>query len=144
MAGGRLRARNNAVANFIANSYGVEGYLIVGGPDWIRADRYDLEARASGEPSRPEMMLMLQALLEDRFQLRTHRETREMPAYVLTVARGGARLTPSKPGSCIEIDQSKPMTPLPPLAPGETRLRTCGNNNMNGRVRPPYITWTAN
>ena len=58
---------------------------------------------------------MLQKLLEDRFQLRTHRETREMPAYVLTVARGGARLQPSKDGGCIEVDRSTAATPPPQL-----------------------------
>jgi uncharacterized protein (TIGR03435 family) len=123
--GGILRARNNEVANFITNAYGVPNYLVVGGPDWIRADRYDLEAKAAGERPGPEMMLMLQALLADRFQLRTHRETREMPAYVMTLARGGARLQPPKP--C-----------------GEAPLRSCGNSNMNSRSRPPYMTWTAN
>ena len=137
--GGILRARNNDVANFIGNAYGVPGYLLVGGPDWVRADRYDLEAKASGERSRPEMMLMLQALLADRFQLRTHRDTREMPAYVMTLARGGARLQPPKP--CMEVD---PAAPPSPRAPGETPLRSCGNNLMNSRSRPPYMTWTAN
>lgn len=65
--GGTLRARNNAVASFITNAYSVPNYLVVGGPEWMRADRYDLEAKAAGDRSRPEMMLMLQALLEDRF-----------------------------------------------------------------------------
>jgi uncharacterized protein (TIGR03435 family) len=137
--GGRLRARNNPVANFITNAYGVPNYLVVGGPDWMRADRYDLEARAAGEPSRSEMMLMLQSLLAERFHLRTHRETREMPAYVMTVARGGARLQSPKP--CRDVDPSKPA---PPPVAGETPLRSCGNSNMNTRTRPPYMTWTAN
>lgn len=140
--GGILRARNNGIANFITNAYGVENYLLVGGPDWIRTDRYDLEAKAPGEVSRPEMMLMLQALLENRFQLRTHRETREMPAYVMTLARGGARLQPPKP--CMEVDQSQSAAPPSPPAPGATPLRSCGNSNMNTRSRPPYMTWTAN
>jgi uncharacterized protein (TIGR03435 family) len=144
MAGGRLHVRNNAVTNLIGNAYGVPGYLLIGGREWIRADRYDIEAKAASEPPRSEMMLMLQALLEDRFRLRTHRETRDMPAYVLTVVRGGARLTPSKPGSCIEVDRSRPNAPPPPLAPGETRLRSCGNSNLSERVRPPNLTWTAN
>src|SRR5688572_6639805 len=96
--GGRLHARNNPVTNFIGNAYGVEGYRLVGGPEWIRSDRYDIEAKTEGNPSRAEMMLMLQALLTERFQLRLHREAREMPAYVLTVARGGAKLTPTKEG----------------------------------------------
>ena len=138
--GGRLVARNNAVSNFITNAYGIPGYLLVGGPDWMRADRYNMEARAEGDPSRAEMMLMLQTLLAERFQLRVRRETREMPAYVLTVARGGAKLTPSKDGGCLERDPSKP---IPPPAPGATASRLCGNNNMNSRISPPNMTWTG-
>ena len=140
-AGGRLHARNNGVANFIQNAYGVPGYLVVGGPEWIRTDRYDLEAKADGEPSRAEMMLMLQTLLAERFQLRLHRETRELPAYVLTVARGGAKLTRSKEGDCAAPRPDG--APIPSLAPGETRLPSCGNNNLSSRSNPPNITWTA-
>jgi uncharacterized protein (TIGR03435 family) len=72
---------------------------IKGGPAWIYSDRYQLEAKAEGTP-REEVMLgpMLQALLEDRFNLKIHRETREIPVYDLTVARGGLRMPPVQPG----------------------------------------------
>jgi uncharacterized protein (TIGR03435 family) len=43
---------------------------------------------------------MLQMLLEDRFKLKIHRETRDVPAYILTVARSGLKLKPLKEGSC--------------------------------------------
>ena len=87
------------------------------------------------------MKLMLQTLLADRFQLQVHRETREMPAYVLTVARGGSKLTPAKDGGCIaERDPSKP---IPPPAPGTGASRLCGNNNMTSRISPPNMTWTG-
>lgn len=139
--GGRLNARNNAVSNFITNAYDVPGYLLVGGPDWMREDRYDLEARTEGEPSRAEMMLMLRTLLAERFQLRTHRETREVPAYILTVARGGAKLTPSKDGTCVDRSGTQPV---PEPAPGQPRLPGCGNNNLSSRgATPPNLRWTA-
>ena len=89
---------------------------IAGGPAWIRSDRYQVTAKAEGTP-RQETMVgpMLQALLEDRFQLKVHRETREVPVYALTVAKSGLKLHPSQDGGCI------PRTlPLPPLAPGQT------------------------
>ena len=47
---------------------------------------------------------MMQALLEDRFQLKVHRETKEVPAYIMTVARGGAKLQPTIDGSCSHFD----------------------------------------
>jgi bla regulator protein BlaR1 len=89
---------------------------IAGGPDWIHSDRYGINAKAKGNPSQ-EMMQgpMLQALLEDRFKLKIHRETKEVPVYLLTVAEGGPKLEPSTEGSCVPM----PTFPLPPLAPGQ-------------------------
>jgi uncharacterized protein (TIGR03435 family) len=80
--------------------------------------------------------LMLQTLLEERFQLRWHRETREGPVYVLSVARGGHKLRPSK-DCVVERDPDKPL-PAPP--PGRTQP-LCGNNWLNGRG--PNIVWSA-
>ncbi len=70
---------------------------ISGGPGWIDSDRFDIEAKAEGNP-REEMMAgpMLQRLLEDRFQLKVHREMRERPVYLLTVAKSGRKLQPLK------------------------------------------------
>ena len=138
MPGGRLHARNNEVANLIGNAYGgIRRYLIANMPDWVTSERYDVEARAA-DPSAtsPQMMLMLQALLEDRFKLRWHRETREGPVYVLSVARGGHKLRPSK-DCVVERDPDKPL-PAPP--PGRTQP-LCGNNWLNGRG--PMTVWSA-
>ncbi len=90
-----------SVRLLIRNAYAVQPYQIVGGPDWTNSDRYAIEAKAVGNASRAEMLLMLQALLEDRFQLKTHRETRELPTYALVSARGGLKLPPPKDGGCV-------------------------------------------
>ena len=78
---------------------------IEGGPSWIDSDRYTIDATTSG-PQKAAMMQgpMLQALLEDRFGLRIHRETKEVAVYDLTVGKGGPKLKPFKPGSCVPID----------------------------------------
>lgn len=75
---------------------------VIGGPAWIRSDSYEISARAESNPS-IEMMAgpMLQALLEDRFHLKMHRETREVPVYALTIAKNGPKLRPFKEGTCI-------------------------------------------
>jgi uncharacterized protein (TIGR03435 family) len=138
LPGGRLLARNNAVSNFITNGFGVPNYTVVGGPEWMRVDRYDLDARAAGDASRAELMLMLQTLLAERFQFRMHRETRELPAYVLTLERGGARLQLSKDGGCVDRSPvNRNSLPASEKRPG------CGNNFLNGRSNPPNVTWTA-
>jgi uncharacterized protein (TIGR03435 family) len=56
---------------------------------------------------------MLQSLLEDRFSLKIHRETREVPAYELTVAKGGLKMQPVQPGGCTVFDISLRPPPRP-------------------------------
>jgi uncharacterized protein (TIGR03435 family) len=81
---------------------------VTGGPAWVGSDLYEIHAKAPGPQSRAMMNgPMLQALLEDRFKLRVHRETREIPVYELTVAKGGPPLQPFQ-GSCIPWDFDHP------------------------------------
>lgn len=88
--GGRLEVVNNPISNVIRNAYSsLWPFVLQGGPQWIDSDRYDIEAKAEGNPAEPQMMVLLQALLADRFKLKVHRETRELPAFALTVAKGG-------------------------------------------------------
>lgn len=86
---------------------------ISGGPAWISSERYDIEAKADG-PESQEMMRgpMMQTLLEDRFKLKVHHETREIPIYALTVAKGGAKLQPAQEGKC--FPRSSPPAQRPP------------------------------
>jgi uncharacterized protein (TIGR03435 family) len=123
-AGGRLVVVNNEVTNLIDNAYGVRRHQLIGAPDWLTTDRYEIQAKAATDAPRDQMMLMLQSLLEDRFKLKVHRETRELPVYLLTVARGGLKMQPSRAGGCIVIDPRNPPRPVP----GQTRLPGCGNN----------------
>ena len=62
----------------------------VDGPGWIDSDHFDIEGKVEGTPDREQMREMLRSLLADRFKLVVHRETRQMPAYALTVARAGS------------------------------------------------------
>ena len=90
--GGRLHTNMAPLKLLIENAYGVPGFLISGGPDWIDSTGFDIDATAGGNPSRAEVWLMLRSLLEERFQLKVHREMRLMPVYDLSVAPGGAHL----------------------------------------------------
>ena len=85
---------------------------IQGSPGWVESARYTIDAKAE-RPATPEMMRgpMMQALLEDRFQLKIRREMREVPVYELTVAPGGAKPQVSTEGSCLSFSE---MIKLPP------------------------------
>lgn len=108
---------------------------IRGGPSWVHSlrDKYQIEASAAGATERTVLMgTMLQSLLEDRFRLKTHRDTEEVPLLTLTVGKGGFKLKPMKDGDC------DPDNPAGPPAPGGKPK--CGNLNMAGS--PERTRWT--
>ena len=89
--GGRWVMRNMAVSVMIREAYPTPGRDLIGAPDWVTSERYDVEAKAEGNPTRDQIRLMLQTLLSERFKLRVHYETHERPIYALTVARADGR-----------------------------------------------------
>jgi uncharacterized protein (TIGR03435 family) len=108
---GRLDGENVSLKRCIIGAYGVGPYQILGGPDWLDSDRFDISAvadPAAKADSDQALMLMLQDLLADRFKLALRRETRSLSAYVLEVARNGSKLEKA--------------------AGGESRTHTNGNN----------------
>jgi len=75
----------------IREAYDVRDFQITAGPAWLDTDRFDIRAKAKEGVSTRQMKTLLQALLADRFQLRLHRETKELPVYTLSVAKNGAK-----------------------------------------------------
>ena len=90
LPGGGLRARNIHLKRLIAVAYAVTDFQIFGNVPWLESERYDLEAKAPGPADLPQLRLMLQSLLLDRFQLKIHREPKELSIYSLTPAKGAA------------------------------------------------------
>jgi uncharacterized protein (TIGR03435 family) len=74
--------------------------LIVGGPGWIKERRFDVDARAAGNPTREQFELMVRQLLADRFKLKVRTDMRPIDVYALVIAREDGRLGPRlKPAS---------------------------------------------
>jgi uncharacterized protein (TIGR03435 family) len=94
----RLRAGNATLLNLIRSVFSGEGLIsdgeFVGGPDWIRTERWDINAVAAITPTRAQFNEMLRNLLVERFKVRTRREQRELPVFALLVARDDRRLGP--------------------------------------------------
>jgi uncharacterized protein (TIGR03435 family) len=86
--------------------------FIRGGPSWVTSERFTIEAKAEGVTDQDTLTgPMLRALLEDRFQVKTHRATEERSMYALTVVKTGLKIQPTAPGSCYEGDPRKPAPP---------------------------------
>ena len=90
--GRRYRGLNLTLKLYIASAYRLKPDQI-GGPGWVDSDRFDIEAQAEKPSTLEEHHQMLRSLLADRFHLRFHFDTKEMPIYALTVDSGGAKLT---------------------------------------------------
>jgi uncharacterized protein (TIGR03435 family) len=96
---GRDVYANITVLILIRIAYDVQGYQIAGAPSWLGNQFFDIAAKAGGEstPTQAELRQMFQKLLADRFQLKVHRETRELPVYALVVGKGGVLMKESSP-----------------------------------------------
>jgi uncharacterized protein (TIGR03435 family) len=89
--GGRLTGTNVPAAALIRFAYNLPDFQITGGPGWLTSDRFDIEAKAEGDPPIDRQRLMLRTLLAERFKLTVHTETRELPIYALVMARSDAK-----------------------------------------------------
>jgi len=83
-------------------AYGVQAFQLLGGPSWLTSARYEIDARADATVNRDQLFLMLQSLLEDRFHLKTHRDMKELPVFILASNRGGLKLPAPKEGVCVD------------------------------------------
>lgn len=94
LRGNRVVGTASTLLDLITNAYGVRHDQVAGGPEWIKADRFDVEAKAPGDavPSSEEVKLMMRNLLAERFGLKLHAEARDVPVYFLVVAKSGAKL----------------------------------------------------
>ncbi len=95
VSGDRVTYAHTSLLNVLARAYGVKRYE-VDGPSWIFQERYDIVAKAPDNTPKDQIPLMLQALLTERFQLKLHRESREMSVYLLVTGKGPAKYQKSE------------------------------------------------
>ena len=131
-ANGGININNMTVKELMTLAWRIQPYQVSGGPSWIESARFDIEATGNHKPKQDEIWLMMQALLADRFQLKVHHETKELPTYNLVPANKEGKLGPelkeSKEGGCTAFDPNKP--PPPPPAPGKLPTMGCGGMFM--------------
>jgi bla regulator protein BlaR1 len=98
--GGRFAARGYTLVLLMQRAYGVMDWNVSGGPGWIRTDRYDVTATANvaGNLTEGQLRPMLQILLAERFKLKLHQTSKEMPGYALVVGKHGPKVKASADG----------------------------------------------
>jgi len=96
--GRNFTTRASSLEDLISFAYDVQAKQIIGAPDWINKDRYDIAAVPveDGAPNPKQLKIMIQKLLADRFKLTFHHDKRELAAYVLTVGSAGQKLAPTQ------------------------------------------------
>jgi uncharacterized protein (TIGR03435 family) len=134
-APGRARLLNQTVRQLLFSAYQMQDYQVIGGPDWLRTERFDVEATAEGGPPPQQMLLMVRTLLADRFKLVMHTESREMPIYRLVMARSDRQTGPYlKPTACKPVARGAPMVGGPGVCGnwGSGNSTISGGNTMKG------------
>jgi len=146
---GRFEASNVTLELLITQAYGVSPERLDGGPGWVRGargDHYDIAARAPDGAPADQRNLMLQSLLEDRFSLVTHRETRESQVYALVLARDtgalGPRLTPTSE-DCVRIRAEQRAAAAREAAARRGRGAGAGRAAGPGAPRAPCTSRTS-
>jgi uncharacterized protein (TIGR03435 family) len=119
-SGGRFTASNATLRELVLRAYELFDSELDGGPDWQRSRRFDIQAKAEDPVAGMTAMLpMLKTLLADRFQLKVHTETRQMPVYALVVARDDGKLGESikrSTADCSDAEQELARTSAKPGA----------------------------
>ncbi|MEQ1759183.1 MAG: M56 family metallopeptidase [Vicinamibacterales bacterium] len=127
--GGRVTLTNLTLRDLIVRAYETQEHLVVGGPDWVGTDRFDIVATATGHPAPGQTISMVRTLLADRFRLVMHRETRDMPIYNLVAARSGQQ--PSDGLRATTCVQGSPGSTTTDAADAHGRF-LCGINRLGG------------
>ncbi len=132
---GTWEATNVTLESMIRMSYRLQESQLVGGPAWIYRERFDIAATvAGGQVS--DFAPRMQSLLAERFNLKVHHETRDLPIYALVTARSDAPLGPQlTPAAADCAAAQRARSGLAPLAPRQPDGRpTCGTTVKMGRV----------
>lgn len=146
---GGIRMTGFRVINLILGAYDLRQVQmrdqIIGGPSWIYTDRFDIVAKAEGKltfngqgRNPPEAVAMMKSLLEDRFAVRVHSETRAMPAFAMTVARRDGKLGPKIADTHAECPKYGTGEAAPAVT--QTQDRWCGFRHVLGRVEGRNVT----
>jgi uncharacterized protein (TIGR03435 family) len=154
--GGRFTVTNMPVRTLVTFAYQLQAHQLVGGPSWMTNDRFDIVAQLAGDvappatPGQPDRaMLAMRTLLEERFQLVMHRETRQLDIYAMTMVKPGQpgpMLKPAASDCSPEAMTARRAAPPDTQKPFFCGLRLMGPGQfaLSGMPLSFYATTLAN
>lgn len=117
LRGTRYLVRQGTMVDLIALAYDIESDKILGGPSWLDLNRYDVSARAAARSNPEQARLMLQKLLAERFSLTIHKDTKDLPGFVLSAGSGKTKMKPAADTEASPNCQGQPQTSSPDAVP---------------------------
>lgn len=118
--GSQVSCASLSLKEYIAIAYRLKNYQI-SGPDWISSERFDIAAKLPAGGVAKDVPGMLQALLDDRFQMKMHRESKEFPVYAMVVGKDGVKMQESAPDSGKDAEPSDGRAGVNVAASGERK-----------------------
>ena len=129
----RFTVSNAPLRDIVRFAHDVDDTRLVGGPDWIGSERFDIVATAERDipawtPDGPPAVLlsMVRSLLAERFHLETHRDTRELPVYALVLARSDRKLGPRAGVSTVDCAAASARADVRPAPAAPAEVPACG------------------
>lgn len=139
VSGSRLTVENLSLSGLITYAYDLKDYQVLGLPSWAETDRYDIAAKGEGDAllTRDSARPMMQALLAERFQLKFHRGTKDLPVYELVVGKNGPKFKESAPEAQSMLSLSSPgKGAVMTVTKGSMAQLALQFSNRNGVDRP--------
>jgi uncharacterized protein (TIGR03435 family) len=130
--GGRFTARNVTLRFLIQGAYGrLPDFLVSGGPSWIDSDRFDIVAKAEGNPTPEQFGVMVRTLLAERFNLSLHNEIRQLPVYALVMARRDGKVGPQMQIAAVDCPGGRGNTPPPEHQPSSCGMHLSPGGHLS-------------
>src|SRR5579863_8349531 len=133
LRGTRYLVRQATMVDLINLAYDVDYDKILGGPSWLETDRFDVSARAPSGSTPEQAKLMLQTLLAERFSLKIHKDSKELPGFVLSAGSGKPNMKPAADASASPNCQGQPQSPSPDTVPQQ--VVDCHSMSMDDLAR---------
>ena len=133
LRGTRYLVRQATMVDLISLAYDLDNNKILGGPSWLDIHRFDLSARAHSGSTPEDARLMLQTLLAERFSLKIHKDSKELPGFVLSAGSGKPNMKPAADASASPNCQGQPQSPSPDTVPQQ--VVDCRSISMDDLAR---------